>query len=200
MRTSSEWRNRQTRQVEGLVPFTGGGGSSPPSDTNLELLTARLRLVPIGSETADDLRRVHRDPAVVEWYGEMSDEEILTRAESFGEQWRTNGVSKWLAYDKESHNLIGRGGLSRILVEGRQQLELGWALLGAYWGRGYATEIGHAGLDFAFDRLEADEVIAFTEEHNARSRAVMERLGMTYSHEMIHNGEPFVLYRLPRDR
>lgn len=125
----------------------------------------------------------------------MSDEEVITRAGSFGEQWRTMGVSKWLAYEKASNNLIGRGGLSRVTVEGREQLELGWALLGAHWGHGYATEIGKAGLDFAFDRLDADEVIAFTEARNYRSRAVMERLGMSYSHEMIGYDEPFVLYR-----
>lgn len=162
----------------------------------MEIVTARLRLVPIGLDNANDLLRVHRDPSVAEWYGEMSDEEVVTRAGSFGEQWRTNGVSKWLAYERISNNLIGRGGLSLVPVEGREQLELGWALLGAQWGQGYATEIGRAGLDFAFDRLSADEVIAFTEPHNDRSRAVMERLGMTYSHEMIHGGEAFVLYRI----
>ena len=166
----------------------------------MEILTSRLRLVPIGLENADDLLRIHRDPAVAEWYGRLSDEEVVTRAGSFGEQWRTNGVSKWLAYEKASDNLVGRGGLSRVPVEGREQLELGWALLGAHWGQGYATEIGRAGLDFAFDRLDADEVIAFTEAHNKRSRAVMERLGMSYSHEMVHNDEPFVLYRMARDR
>jgi RimJ/RimL family protein N-acetyltransferase len=165
----------------------------------MEILTPRLRLVPIGLENADDLLRIHRDPAVVEWYGEMSDEEVITRAGSFGEQWRTNGVSKWLAYEKAHNDLVGRGGLSRVPVEGREQLELGWALLGAYWGYGYATEIGRAGLDFAFDRLDADEVIAFTEARNNRSRAVMERLGMSYSHEMVDSDEPFVLYRIARD-
>ncbi len=166
----------------------------------MEILTPRLRLVPIGLENADELLRIHRDPAVAEWYGEMSDEEVITRAGSFGEQWRANGVSKWLAYEKASNSLIGRGGLSRVPMEGREQLELGWALLGAHWGHGYATEIGRAGLDFAFDRLDAEEVIAFTEAHNKRSRAVMERLGMTYSHEMVYNDEPFVLYRIARDR
>lgn len=165
----------------------------------MEMLTKRLRLVPIGPENMVELLRVHRDPAVVEWYGEMSDDEVMTRAGSFGEQWRTKGVSKWLAYEKASNDLVGRGGLSRVPVEGREQLELGWALLGDYWRRGYATEIGRAGLDFAFDRLDAEEVIAFTEARNVRSRAVMERIGMHFSHEMVDNDEPFVLYRIARD-
>lgn len=44
--------------------------------------------------------------------------------------------------------------------------------------------------------LGAAEVVAFTEVHNVRSRAVMERLGFTYRHDFPHRGEPFALYAL----
>ncbi len=42
--------------------------------------------------------------------------------------------------------------------------------------------------------LAVDEVIAYTEPHNERSRAVMQRIGMRYDHEIVHRGKPFVLY------
>ena len=67
------------------------------------------------------------------------------------------------------------------------------------WGRGYATEIGRAGLAFAFDELGATEVVAFTEPHNRRSRVVMERLGMVLVGGIVLDGDPFVLYGLHRD-
>lgn len=57
---------------------------------------------------------------------------------------------------------------------------MGWALRGDHWGQGYATEIGRAGIDYAFGAPAANEVVAFTERHNWRSRAVMERLGMAF--------------------
>lgn len=57
-----------------------------------------------------------------------------------------------------------------------------------YWGRGYATEIGRAGLTVAFDTLRADHVVSFTEIHNLRSRVVMERIGMTYARDFCHPG------------
>ncbi len=66
------------------------------------------------------------------------------------------------------------------------------------WGRGYATEIGRAGLAFAWDDCGAAEVVAFTENHNRRSRAVMERLGMSYAGPLDYRGEPFVLYAITR--
>jgi [ribosomal protein S5]-alanine N-acetyltransferase len=49
---------------------------------------------------------------------------------------------------------------------------------------------------FAFDELGATEVVAFTEPHNRRSRAVMERLGMRRARDIVLDGEAFVLYLL----
>ena len=57
--------------------------------------------------------------------------------------------------------------------------------------------------------LGHNEVVSFTEVHNHASRAVMERLGMTFvkiiyerglieGHDGIHDGAPFALYRLRR--
>lgn len=115
-----------------------------------------------------------------------------------GRAWQTEGVHKWLAYDRRSGELIGRGGLSYAEVEGTRQLEIGWALLQRFWGHGYASEIGCAGLTFAFDELGAAEVVSFTETYNRRSRAVMERLGFHFSREIRHRGQPFALYTLRR--
>jgi RimJ/RimL family protein N-acetyltransferase len=102
-----------------------------------------------------------------------------------------------------------RVGPSWAVVEGAECVEIGWALRQEVWGRGYATEIGRAGLDHAFSILGVEEVVAFTEVHNARSRAVMERLGMRYVRQIlrpgliagsaaVHKDAPFALYRITR--
>ena len=75
---------------------------------------------------------------------------------------------------------------------------------------GFATEIGRAWLDYAFAVLGHNEVVSFTEVHNHASRAVMERLSMTFvkiiyerglieGHDGVHDGAPFALYRLRRE-
>ena len=176
-------------------------------------LTERLRLEPITRELADDLWTLHRDPGVAEYYVEearWTREDARHSAAAFEADWNEHGVSKWLAYDRVDGVLVGRGGLSRWSFDQSQGLEIGWALLGAFRGRGLATEIGHAGLDFAFGELGASEVIAFTEVHNRPSRAVMERLGMMYVRDIawrgliegldgVHDGAPFALYRVERN-
>jgi RimJ/RimL family protein N-acetyltransferase len=185
--------------------LTGPGGS---------LLTSRLRLEPVGPANASDLWLVHRDDEVWPWYGNgrPSLEQTQQWARYMADSWRFHGVHKWIAYDRVSGEVVGRGGLSRTpvdddwgqiyaflpaepwvrvaheirrpLIAHANWLEIGWALRREFWGRGYASEIGHAGLAFGFDVLGAQAVVSCTVRHNARSRAVMERIGMRYEGEI----------------
>jgi ribosomal-protein-alanine N-acetyltransferase len=160
-------------------------------------VTARLRLVPIGSEHANDLFRLHQDPGIARWYaGVWTPDQARQSAASIGHAWQADGVHKWIAYGQVDGELIGRGGLSYTEVDGARRLEIGWAIRERFWGQGYASEIGRAGLALAFGELDAPEVVSFTETYNTRSRAVMERLGFHYEHEIRHHGEPFALYAL----
>jgi RimJ/RimL family protein N-acetyltransferase len=170
-------------------------------------LTERLRLEPIGPEHVDDLWRLHNDDGVARWFwGRWSRDDARRRAEQAASRWESEGIDKWMAYDRVTGALVGRGGLSRADVDGAVRLEVGWTVRDAWWGRGYATEIGRAGLAYAREVLGAHEVVAFTEPHNRRSRAVMERLGMRYERQFLRPGPgaggasaevPFVLYTVP---
>ncbi len=182
------------------------------------LCTTRLRLEPAGPAGAADLWLVHNDDEVSIWYGDdrPSPGEAERRAAFMGESWRSHGVHKWIAYNRVSGEVAGRGGLSRTPVdddwgqiyaflpaepwvrvahENRRPfvahanwLEIGWALRREYWGRGYASEIGRAGLAFAFGVLGVQAVVSCTVRHNVRSRAVMERIGMRYAGEIRSRG------------
>ena len=84
-------------------------------------------------------------------------------------------------------------------------VEVGWRLARDYWGRGYATEGARECLRFGFRELGLDEIVSLTAVPNARSQAVMRRLGMTrdpaddFDHPKLPEGHPLqrhVLYRL----
>ena len=86
-------------------------------------------------------------------------------------------------------------------------IEIGWRMLPRYWGRGLATEAARLALDHGFNVLQASEIVAYTAVANARSRAVMERLGMhhdagdDFDHPRLAVGHALrrqVLYRLRR--
>jgi ribosomal-protein-alanine N-acetyltransferase len=86
-------------------------------------------------------------------------------------------------------------------------VEIGWRLGRAYWGRGLASEAAARVLRFAFAEADLDALVATTSVGNARSRAVMERLGMRrdpggdFEHPLLPRGHPLaphVLYRIAR--
>ncbi len=84
-------------------------------------------------------------------------------------------------------------------------VEVGWRLSYAHWNHGYATEAASAAVNFGFQTLGLSEIVSFTVPANRRSRAVMERLGMTHNpiddfdHPEVPDGHTLrrnVLYRL----
>ena len=58
-------------------------------------------------------------------------------------------------------------------------VEIAWRLAWPDWGHGYATEAALAAMNYGFGTMELPEIIAVTMAGNLRSRAVMERIGMT---------------------
>jgi RimJ/RimL family protein N-acetyltransferase len=190
----------------------------PPASAGDSRFTTRLRLEPVGLANAADLWLVHNDDEVSGWYddGKPTREQAEQWATFMDDSWRFHGVHKWIAYERVSGQVVGRGGLSRTPVDDdwgqiyaflpvepwvlapyeserpfvahANWLEIGWALRREFWGRGYASEIGRAGLAYAFEVLRAQAVVSCTVRHNVRSRAVMERIGMQYAGEIRSRG------------
>ena len=86
-------------------------------------------------------------------------------------------------------------------------VEIGWRLDRPWWGHGYASEAARACLEYGFGPLGLTDIVSFTTTKNTRSRAVMERLGMTsdpaedFDHPAVPEASPVrrhVLYRLNR--
>jgi RimJ/RimL family protein N-acetyltransferase len=120
-------------------------------------------------------------------------EDMLRR---FVADWRANGFGWWYFRERDGGDYVGEVGLQRTRVDGVPVVEIGWLLLPAHWGRGYATEAATAALAYGFETVGLDEIVAFTMPHNQASRRVMEKLGMTYDRDFQHAGLPHLLYRL----
>ncbi len=169
------------------------------------VLTPRLVLSPIGVGDVDELLVLYADPEVARWTGPWDRRSVQHWAEGMALRWAEDGVGKWMAHDRSAGSLVGRGGFTRIVLEGDPVLELGWVVRDALTGRGYATEVGRAALAWATEHRPRLPVVAFTEVHNRASRAVMERLGMRFTrvirregllegHVGLHPEAPFALY------
>jgi RimJ/RimL family protein N-acetyltransferase len=166
----------------------------PPIETfRTDRLTAeRLRV-----EHFDELHRMHQDPRVMATLGGLrSEEETRDFLRRNQEHWDRHGCGLWVFRDQADGRFAGRGGLRHVEVEGKPEVELAYALMAEFWGRGLATEMAKALLRLAFEQLGLTNVVSFTLPTNRASQRVMEKAGMRYERDIIHAGLPHVLYRV----
>jgi len=175
-----------------------------------ELRTSRLVLRRWRDDDREPFAALNSDPAVMEFLPA-----ILTRAQSdamidrMEAAFEERGFGFWAVEIAGGEPLIGFVGLSvpRFEAAFMPAVEIGWRLAAVHWGEGYASEAARAALEFGFGVMELDEIVAYTTVRNARSRAVMERIGMTrdvdgdFDYPPLPEGHPIrpqVLYRIAR--
>ena len=172
--------------------------------------THRLLLRLWRDEDLAPFAALNADPRVMEHFPKL-----LDRAESdavavrIRENFDRRGFGLWAVEVPGVADFIGFVGLSVPHFEAHFTpcVEIGWRLARDHWGFGFASEAARAAVDFGFSQLELDQIVSFTVPANKRSRAVMERIGMTrtpvddFDHPSLPDGHPLrrhVLYRLSR--
>lgn len=178
------------------------------SESAPSLRTARLLLRPWRDDDLPAFAALNADPVVMEHFPAVLSRPVSDAlALRLRDDLERRGFGFWAVELPGEAPFLGFVGLSEPSFEAHFTpcVEIGWRLARAHWGRGFATEAARAALDHAFGPLALDEVVSFTPAPNARSRAVMERLGMRrdpaedFDHPNIAEGHPLrrcVLYRL----
>jgi RimJ/RimL family protein N-acetyltransferase len=148
------------------------------------------------------------DPEVMEYFpAALTREQSDDLVEKIEAGFERDGFGLWALEVTETGEFVGFAGLAAPSFDAHftPAVEVGWRLARRAWGNGYATEAGRAALDFGFEHAGLGEVVSFTALGNARSREVMERLGMShdpdddFDHPDLPEGDPkrrHVLYRL----
>lgn len=151
-------------------------------DTCLE--TERLALRRFTADDADLLIELDSDAAVMRYLTggtptppEMVRERHLPNIIAGYEKWRGD-LGLFAAHEKDGGAFIGWFCLRPEPQGPLDEVELGYRLRQAAWGRGYATEVSRALLTKAFTRLGVRMVWAETMAVNRGSRNIMEKLGM----------------------
>ncbi|TAJ96753.1 MAG: N-acetyltransferase [Reyranella sp.] len=154
--------------------------------------TERLSLRPLLAADAEDYAAMRFHPEVARWLppapgtGQEGDFVALAHAaiERFAVSWQERRYAPWGVF--HDGRLIGHAGLN--FIEQFDGVEVLWSLHPEAQGKGYATEAARAALAYGFETLELDHVFAITLEENRASRAVMERIGLTYRKRVDYKG------------
>lgn len=152
---------------------------------NVILETERLVLREWTLTDADALYEILSDREVVKYladslpFSREKVEQFLTWAVEYQ---RENGFCRWATIEKSSGKIIGSCGLARRYTE---EVELGYLFAQEFWGKGYATEAAGAALNYGFETLRLEKIIALTDPENLASQKVLEKIGFVL-HQTEH--------------
>jgi len=88
--------------------------------------------------------------------------------------------------------LIGFCGLQPLPET--DEIEIGWWLARAWWGRGLAAEAARVALRDGFERAGLARIVAIAQPANMASIRIMRKLGMRFERMTESRGIPVVMY------
>ncbi len=87
----------------------------------------------------------------------------------------------WAVHEKNTRCFVGS--FVVIPVQQSDLKQLGYALLPQHWGKGYATELTKAGLNYVFSKTPLETIYAYTEKPNLASQKVLLKAGFRFAQE-----------------
>jgi ribosomal-protein-alanine N-acetyltransferase len=150
--------------------------------------TSRLKLRPIRSEDVAAFEAFYADPEVmaIRKFGVLDVEAARDKVRSMVEHWAAHRFGMWVVEERASGEFAGECGL-RWLEDG-SNVELSYGLYTRFRGRGLATEAARAAVEFGFDVLDLERIVALSRGDNTVSHRVLEKLGMRLEWRK-HKGE-----------
>jgi [ribosomal protein S5]-alanine N-acetyltransferase len=163
---------------------------------SLVLETQRLWLKPIVESQLSTLHQILTDPYVRKYLCDdkilslQQVKEMLLENEKLFDQ---NKFGLWLIETKDRQETIGLVGLWYFFAEAQPQLL--YALLPESTKQGYATEAASKILDYCFDQLGYQYLLASCDRPNLESCKLAKRIGMGQIEEKLVNGNPLVFFK-----
>jgi [ribosomal protein S5]-alanine N-acetyltransferase len=158
--------------------------------------TRRLSAERLRPSHLQEIQGMHEVPSVMASLGGVrSEDETRNFLATNLAHWERWGYGLWVFRD-QAGAFVGRAGLRHIDLDGADEVELAYALMPEFWGRGLGTEIGQALLGLGLRHFQLTRIVALTLTTNRASERIMVKLGMEFERTTGHAGKPHVLYRI----
>lgn len=170
--------------------------SSGPVAFPNSFTTDRLRAERLTADHLGEVQRMHRDSAVMAHLGGVRDDEQTAAylARNLA-HWATYGFGLWILREAGGGDPIGRAVLRHILIDGIDEVEVGYGFYPSHWGRGLATEVTVACLALGRRHLHLTSIVAVTSPANLASQHVLQKAGLVYERDFVHEGARSSLFR-----
>jgi len=158
--------------------------------------TPRLAAERLTQGHLPEIRRMHRDAAVMAQLGGVRDDaQTAAYLAKNLKHWDEYGFGLWVLRERAGGEPVGRAVLRHLLVEDVDEVEVGYAFYEPFWGRGLATEVASACLELGRRTLDLTTIVGVTSPENRASQHVLEKIGLVYERDFTHEGAPASLFR-----
>lgn len=143
------------------------------------LTTARLGLRPFTPADRDWLVALYSDVNVTRYLGGLLTPSQVDRmlASRILDYYAAHpGLGIWMTVERASGERAGFHLLNNI--QGESIIQVGFALLEPFWGRGYGTEMASAVLRYGFADLELPTIVGMASLKNIASQRVLSKIGL----------------------
>jgi RimJ/RimL family protein N-acetyltransferase len=157
----------------------------------VELKSERLILSKFTKNDASFFYELVNDPAWKQYIGDRNVNTILAAKKYLEDNvipsYDTFGFGFYIVRLKEDNTSIGMCGL--IKRDWMDYVEIGYAFLAEYRGKGYAIESSIATKNYAKEKLNIPQIAAITNIDNEKSGILLNRLGLEFSKLISYPGE-----------
>ncbi|MGW9414613.1 GNAT family N-acetyltransferase [Arthrobacter cupressi] len=159
------------------------------------LETARLRLRPMTDDDLEQMSALLGDSEVMRYYPAPKTRVEAQRWIDWNKRnYAEHGFGLWIMEDHHG-NFIGDCGLTIQNVDGTAEVEVGYHVVTAHQGKGYATEAAQECLRFAAVS-GIERVIAIIDPANAPSQRVAEKAGLHLEKKATRNGREQLIFAI----
>jgi ribosomal-protein-alanine N-acetyltransferase len=142
--------------------------------------TERLVIKTFCFDDFSNFLKIHSNEEVMRFFmsGVKSLSEAISVFSFIRNHQKKHGFSYWGVFKKDSGEYIGQAG---VTYNDAGDLNLCFAFLPEFWGKGYARESVPAVIDWVFKNVDVEYIVAIAMPENKRSREFMEKIGMKYT-------------------
>jgi ribosomal-protein-alanine N-acetyltransferase len=144
--------------------------------------TARLAIRHLGSGDEPFIMELLNQPSFIHNIGDRGVRTVDDASEYIRKGPATSyekfGFGLFHVAIKDSGVPIGICGL--LKRDSLDDVDIGFAYLESYWGRGYALEAAEAVMDFGWNTVGLKRIVAITAPHNEASARLLGKLGMKF--------------------
>ena len=161
--------------------------------------TERLIIRPYTATDKDDLIRLFTDAEVMKYVGDgvLTEEQAEEWWHKLFNKFYPQGIDIWAVFSKSDSEYIGHAGIYPRPTK-KEDWEFVYFLSRKSWGKGYATEIARAIIEYGFNEIKLPEVFATVDNEHQNSIRVLEKAGLRFLRYEYDDEGSYSVYSIKR--